>query len=211
MPDVDTISLAHVESKALSWLWEQYIPSGALTFCFGDGGVGKSFLSLAIAAAVTRGWPLPGEEQKPKPPGNVIVQNAENALPTVVKPRLELLDADCERVHCINESEQRLTLSDERIEAAIIKHQAALMILDPVQAYLGGAVSMNRAESVRLVLTQLAQMAERTKCAILLVGHLTKSGSKAQYRGLGSVDMFNSVPSVLYLAKPDDDNDRVMV
>jgi len=132
LPDVDTISLAHVESKALSWLWEQYIPSGALTFCFGDGGVGKSFLSLAIAAAVTRGWPLPGEEQKPKPPGNVIVQNAENALPTVVKPRLELLGADCERVHCINESERRLTLSDERIEAAIKKHNARLMILDPL-------------------------------------------------------------------------------
>lgn len=211
MLDVDTISLAHVESKALAWLWERYIPSGAVTLCFGDGGVGKSFLSLAIAAAVTRGWPLPGEAQEPKQPGNVIVQNAENALPTVVKPRLELLGADCERVHCINESERRLTLSDERIEAAILKHNAKLMILDPVQAYLGGAVSMNRAESVRLVLTQLAQMAERTKCAILLAGHLNKGTGKANYRGLGSVDMFNSVPSVLYLGRPDDDDERVMV
>lgn len=212
MTDVDTISLAQVKSKALTWLWDRYIPSGAVTMCFGDGGVGKSFLSLAIAAAVTRGWPLPGEEQESKTPGNVIVQNAENALPTVVKPRLELLGADCERVHCINESEHRLTLSDERIEAAIVKHDAKLMILDPVQAYLGGAVSMNRAESVRLVLTQLAQMAERTKCAILLAGHLNKAGgAKANYRGLGSVDMFNSVPSVLYLGKPDDDDERVMV
>ena len=211
MPDVDTISLANVESKAVTYLWEPYIPSGTVTLCFGDGGVGKSFLSLAIAAAVTRGWPLPGEEQVSRPPGNVIVQNAENALPTVVKPRLELLGADCERVHCINESEHRLTLTDERIEAAIQKHNAKLMILDPVQAYLGGAVSMNRAESVRLVLTQLAQMAERTKCALLLAGHLNKGTGKANYRGLGSVDMFNSVPSVLYLGRPDDDDERVMV
>jgi hypothetical protein len=89
-------------------------------------------MTLAIAAAVTRGRPLPGEAQEPKPPGNVIVQNAENALPTVVKPRLELLGADCEKVHCINESEHRLTLTDERIEAAILKHNAKLMILDPL-------------------------------------------------------------------------------
>ena len=210
MPTVDTINLADVQSRKTQWLWNRYIPMGTVTVLLGDGGLGKSFLSLAIAAAVTKGLLLPGNSAGAKP-ANVIVQNAENALPTVVKPRLELLGADCSKVHCINENESRLTLTDERIEAAIIQHKARFVVIDPVQSYLGMGISMNRAESIRLVFTKLEQVAERCKCAVLLVGHLNKSGGKAQYRGLGSVDIFNSVPSVLYLGKSDDDDTRVLV
>ena len=208
---VDTINLADIQSQTVHWTWEPYIPTGSVTVLLGDGGIGKSFLSLAIAAAITRGAPLPGNDTA-LPPSDVIIQNAENPLATVVKPRLEMLGADCSKVHIINESESRLTLTDERIEAAIIQHNARLIIADPVQSYLGTGISMNRAESVRLVLTRLEQIAERTKSAFLLVGHLNKGNGKAQYRGLGSVDIFNSVPSVLYLGKSDEDADaRVMV
>jgi len=211
LPAVDTINLANVRSQATSWLFEPYIPLGTVTVLLGDGGIGKSFLSLAIAAAVTNGAPLPGNAAV-LPPADVIIQNAENPLATVVKPRLELLGADCSRVHVINETERRLTLADERIEAAITQHKARLVVADPLQSYLGLGVSMNRAETVRLILTRLEQMAERTGAAVLLVGHLNKGNGKAQYRGLGSVDIFNSVPSVLYLGISDDDPDiRVMV
>jgi predicted ATP-dependent serine protease len=163
-------------------------------------------MSLAIAAAVTNGALLPGMTSA-LPPSDVIVQNAENPIATVVKPRLELLGADCGKIHIINESDKRLTLTDERIERAIIQHKAALVIADPVQSYLGDRFSMNRAESVRLVLTQLEQVAERTNCAIILVGHLNKGRGKANYRGLGSVDIFNGVPSVMYLGITGEDDD----
>ena len=207
--NIDAINLADVKSRKIQWLMEPYIPLGTVTVLLGDGGLGKSFLSLAIAAAVTRGLPvLPGAESG-APAANVILQNAENALPTVVKPRLELLGADCSKVYCINENESRLTLTDERIEAAIEQYNARLVIIDPIQSYAG--VSMNNAESIRLVLTRLEQVAERNKCVVFLVGHLNKGrGAAAQYRGLGSVDIFNSVPSVLYLGKSGEDT-RVMV
>ena len=95
--NIDAINLADVKSRNVQWLWDRYIPLGTVTVLLGDGGLGKSFLSLAIAAAVTRGEALlPGQSSVRA--ANVIVQNAENALPTVVKPRLELLGADCARV-----------------------------------------------------------------------------------------------------------------
>jgi archaellum biogenesis ATPase FlaH len=203
---VDTITIDTVQSRPVDWLWEGYIPLGTVTVLLGDGGQGKSFMSLAIAATVTNGEALPSATSA-LPPSDVIVQNAENPIATVVKPRLELLGADCGKIHIINEADKRLTMTDERIEQAIIQHGAKLVVIDPVQSYLGDKFSMNRAESVRLVLTQLEQVAERTNCAILLVGHLNKGRGKANYRGLSSVDIFNSVPSVLYLGKIDDDEE----
>ena len=211
MEKIDTINLADIKSKKVAYTWEPYIPKGAVTILLGDGGIGKSMLSMAIAAAVTRGLPLPGADDFSKS-AHVIIQNAENSLAAVVKPRLEMLGADCSKIHSINETEARLTLDDERIEAAIRQHRAALFVADPIQAYLGSTVGMNSAERIRPVLTKLGQIAETNHCSILLVGHLNKAKSKANYRGLGSVDIFNSVPSVLYLGAHEDDKDvRVMV
>jgi RecA-family ATPase len=100
MNAVDTITINTVQSRAVSWLWEPYIPLGTVSVVLGDGGLGKSFLSLAIAAAVTNGALLPGMADA-LPPSDVIVQNAENPIATVVKPRLELLGADCGKIHII--------------------------------------------------------------------------------------------------------------
>ena len=202
---VDTITMSDVESRDILWLWEPYIPSGAVTILSGDGGQGKSYMALAIASAVTRGLPLPGCSSA-LPPSDVIIQNAENPLATVIKPRLEMLNADCSKVHIINEADKRLTITDDRIESAIVQHNAKFLVLDPYQSY-SSEFSMNRAESVRMAVTHLEHIAERTGCSCLLVGHLNKSRGKTNYRGLGSVDFFNSVPSVLYLGKMDDDDD----
>jgi RecA-family ATPase len=200
--DVDTTTASDIESRSVAWLFEPYLPMGTVSILIGDGGEGKSFASLAIAAAVTRGTPLFGASTA-LPPSDVIIQNAENPWPFVIKPRLEMLGADCNRVHRINDAEKPLTLTDSRIEAAIRKHNARLVIADPIQSYLGDSLSMNRAESVRPMLTHLERVAERTQSAILLIGHISKGRGKAQHRGLGSVDIVNSVPSVLCLGKAE--------
>ena len=114
-----------------------------------------------------------------------------------------MLGADCGRIHRINDTDKRLTLTDERIEAAIRKHSARLVIIDPLQAHLDANFSMNRSESVRPALMHLERVAERTGSAILLVGHISKGRGKAQHRGLGSVDIVNSVSSVLFLGKAE--------
>ena len=210
MESFETINMADVPTKPVEYLWEPYLPIGTVSFLSGEGGLGKSFFTLAVAAAVTRGVLLPGMH-KALPPSDVIIQNAENPLPTVVKPRLEMLGADCSRIHVINESDNPLTLTDERIEAAILRHNAKYVVLDPVQFYLGGGVSMNRAESVRPALTHLERVAERTHSVILLVGHLSKARASAQHRALGSVDLINAVPSALFLGKVKGYDDDIRI
>jgi len=185
-------------------LWHPYILSGAVNLLQGDSTAGKSYLSQAIIAALTTGQALPNAE--PMPPCNVIIQNAENSYTHVIKPRLQELGADFARIKSINENEKRLSLMSEQIEETIIRYEAKLFCIDPIQAYM----NMYKLETVRETLVSLGKMAARTDCAILLIGHLTKSQTKAQYRGLGSQDIYNAIPSVLNLAKVDEDT-RVLV
>jgi predicted ATP-dependent serine protease len=112
----------------------------------------------------------------------VIIQNAENSYSNVIKPRLAELGADFSRIHSINENTERLSLLSPKIEEVIAHYGAKLFIADPVQGYM----NLYNIETVRKTLMHLRGVAERTDCAILLIGHLTKSQTKAQYRGLGS-------------------------
>jgi predicted ATP-dependent serine protease len=200
--DVDTTPASDIQSQPVRWLYESYIPLGTVTILIGDGGEGKSFYTLALAAAISNGALLPGAE-KPFPASDVIIMNAENPWPSVIKPRLEMLGADCGRIHRINDAGNRITLTDPRIESAIRKHGVKLTVIDPIQSHLPLSMSMGRAESVRPMLTHLEHVAERTQSAILLVGHVTKGRGKTNHRGLGSVDIVNSVPSVLYLGRAE--------
>ncbi|MDR3013015.1 MAG: AAA family ATPase, partial [Chitinispirillales bacterium] len=113
---------------------------------------------------------------------------------------------DCSLVHVIDEDERALTLSDERIEQAIIKMGARMFVLDPLQGYLGGA-DMHTANGVRPLMKQLASVAERTGCAIVIIGHLNKKGGKSQYRGLGSIDIYAAARSVLTVGRIGLDDD----
>ena len=165
--------LSEVELQEVRWLWYPYIPSGKITIIQGDPGEGKTTLALRLAAACSTGQALPGMEIAE--PFNVIYQTAEDGLGDTIKPRLMEAGADQDRVLNIAEDVNSLTLLDERIEAAIVQTGARLMILDPIQGYLGGKVDMNRANEIRTVLKNVAAVAERTGCAIVLVGHLNKA------------------------------------
>ena len=203
MVEVDTTTASDIEIKPILWLWPPYLPQGSVIYVIGDGGQGKSMCSIAIASAVTRGLPLPGMESALLPPSDVIIHNTENAWASVIRPRLEMLGADCTKVHKINDDDKRLTLTDKRIEAAIRKHNAKVMVIDPVQSLLGDNFSMNRSESVRPALMHLDKVANRTGCTIILVGHISKGRGKAQHRGLGSVDFINAVPSALCIGRAE--------
>ena len=92
-----------------------------------------------------------------------------------IKPRLDAAGANCARVLVIDESQQELTLCDQRLEQAVCRTGAQLIVLDPIQAYLGNDVDMHRANEVRPVLKRVAAMAERTGCAVILIGHMNKA------------------------------------
>lgn len=194
------ISLAEVELQEVRWLWKPYIPFGKITIIQGDPGEGKTTVALRLAAACSTGRPMPGMEAGE--PFNVIYQTAEDGLGDTIKPRLMDAGADQSRIFNIVEAKRTLTLVDERIEQAILQTGAKLMILDPIQGYLGSRVDMNRANEIREVLKNIASVAERTGCAIVLVGHLNKaSGASSAYRGLGSIDFRAAARSVLLVGR----------
>ena len=203
--------LSEVELQEVRWLWYPYIPYGKITIIQGDPGEGKTTLALRLAAACSTGQALPGMEIVE--PFNVIYQTAEDGLGDTIKPRLIEAGADQDRVLNIAEDANSLTLLDERIEAAIVQTGAKLMILDPIQGYLGGKVDMNRANEIRTVLRNVAAVAERTGCAIVLVGHLNKAtGANSAYRGLGSIDFRAAARSVLLVGRmKKEPNVRVIV
>ena len=195
--ELKLISMRDVQAEAVQWLWYPYIPRGKLTIVQGDPGEGKTTFVLAVIAALTRGEALPESEQALEAL-NVIYQTAEDGLADTIKPRLDAAGADCSRVLVIDESQRELTLCDKRLEQAVQQAKAQLIVLDPIQAYLGDGVDMHRANEVRPVLKRVAAMAECTGCAVILIGHMNKAqGLKSGYRGLGSIDFRAAARSVL--------------
>ncbi len=198
---LQVIKMSEIQSQEVSWLWYPFIPYGKLTIIQGDPGDGKITFVLNIAAKLSRGEGL-DSEMKLSEPVNVIYQSAEDGLADTVKPRLELAGADCERISVIDEKEKSLSMVDERLEKAIVQTKARMLILDPIQAYLGGGMNMNRANEARDMTKKLGALAEKYQCAIVLIGHMNKAaGNKAVYRGMGSIDFFAVARSVLLVGR----------
>ena len=209
--ELHLINMADVKATEIKWLWYPYIPYGKITIIQGDPGEGKTTLVLNLAALLSKGEKLPESEEKTKPI-NIIYQTAEDGLSDTVKPRLIAAKADDERITVIDESKSELSLTDERLEQAIIETKAKLVILDPLQAYIGANVDMHRANEIRPVMKHLAEVAQRQQCAVVLIGHLNKAmGMKSSYRGLGSIDIPASARSVLLVGRiKDNPTVRVM-
>lgn len=199
--ELKLIKMSSVEVEEIRWIWRPYIPCGKVTIIQGDPGEGKTTFVLAMIALLTQGNPLPEREISGERI-NVIYQTAEDGLADTIKPRLLAAGADCERVLVIDESENELTFSDERLEKAIRKTGAKLIVLDPLQAYLGSDVDMHRANEIRPIFKRLCLMAEETGCAVILIGHMNKTqGAKSSYRGLGSIDFRAAARSVLVVGR----------
>ena len=200
-----------IEQTSVEWLWFPYIPFGKLTIIQGNPGEGKTYFAMMLTAACTNKKLFPNMEDIE--PFNVIYQTAEDGMGDTIKPRLVEAGADLSRVMVIDDSEEALTLSDDRIEKAVRQNHVRLVIIDPVQAFIGADVDMNRANEVRPVFRKLGMIAEKTGCAIVLIGHLNKSsGIQSTYRGLGSIDIMAAVRSLIFIGKvKKDPTTRVLI
>ena len=206
-PLVSVMKMSDVEETVVQWLWYPFIPFGKVTLIQGNPGKGKTWLAMALAAYCTNRKELPNA--LPIEPFNVFYQTAEDGIGDTIKPRLAKCGADMTRVRFINEEEKQLSMTDERIEKAIRQNHVRLMIMDPIQAYLGANVDMNRANEIRPLFRNLSNIAERTGCAIVLIGHLNKaSGSQSDYRTLGSVGIAAAVRSILFVEKVEKEKNQ---
>lgn len=199
--ELKMIRMSEVQSQEVKWLWYPFIPYGKLTIIQGDPGDGKTTLVLNIAAKLSKGEHL-DNDMNVQESVNVIYQTAEDGLGDTIKPRLLAAGADCSRVLVIDDREQPLTMLDMRLEEAIIQTKARLVVLDPIQGFLGADVDMHRANEIRPVMKRVAVLAEKYQCAIILIGHMNKnSNGKSSYRGLGSIDFQAAARSVLIVGR----------
>lgn len=207
---VNVMSIEDVEEQNVNWLWYPFIPFGKLTIIQGDPGLGKTWLAMQLVAACTNRQELPN--MLPMEPFNVLYQTAEDGYGDTIKPRLRKCGADLSRVKFIVEDEKDLTMTDDRIERAIIENDVKLLILDPLQAYIGADININQSNETRAVLKKISRIAERTGCAIVVIGHLNKNGgSQSTYRGLGSIDIYAAARSVLLVGKVSKEKDLRVV
>lgn len=192
-----------IAAKDVDWLWYPYIPCGKITILQGDPGEGKSTVMIRLTAAVTTGGLFP-DGTKNDVPSTVIYQCAEDGLQDTIKPRLLQAGADCEKVAFIMDDDQSLSLSDDRIERSLQETKAKLLVLDPLQAFIKQDGDILSATRMRSIMRKLSSLAERYRCAIVLIGHLNKAnGSKSLYRGLGSIDITAIARSVLMISRDE--------
>ena len=189
-----------IKCENVEWLWYPFVPYGKITIIQGDPGEGKTTLVLQMIAKLTKGESIINGETKESI--NVIYQTAEDGLSDTIKPRLVAANADCSKVLVIDDKETPLTMLDVRLEKAIAETGARLVVLDPIQGFLGADVDMHRANEIRPVMKHIAEIAEKYRCAIILVGHMNKnSNGKSSYRGLGSIDFQAAARSVLIVGR----------
>ena len=213
-PCLKLIHMDQVEVEEIEWLFYPFIPYGKVTIIQGDPGEGKTTVVLQIIAKLTKGEAILSETSEGKSeetgvePINVIYQTAEDGLGDTIKPRLLAAGADCSRVLVIDDQDQPLTMVDERLEEAIIQTKARLVVLDPIQGFLGAGVDMHRANEIRPLMKRISVLAEKYQCAIILIGHMNKnSNGKSSYRGLGSIDFQAAARSVLIVGRVKDEQE----
>jgi KaiC/GvpD/RAD55 family RecA-like ATPase len=202
---------SEVKGKKVDWLFYPYIPYGKITLIQGDPGEGKSSFILKIASELSIGGFIPDGSIIRKPV-NVIYQCLEDSVADTIRPRLESYGADLGRIAFItDDNEPIISVDEEILTNAIETSGAKLLILDPIQSFLGEA-DINNARYVREYMNSLVSVADKTGCAVVMLGHLNKNeNGKTIYRGLGSIDFAAVARSIIQIDRlSDDSNVRVI-
>jgi hypothetical protein len=212
IPKPILVRMDTVKPEAVSWLWRHRIPLASLVVMDGDPGIGKSTITIDLAARITRGATMPDGSRSDAGLGSVLLVGAEDALSFTVSPRLRAAGADLERVHALSGvsdpaqpgGHRPLSFPEDQgiLERAILNTGAVFVVIDPIMAYLSDSINSNSDQEVRRVLTPLAHIAERTGATILMVRHLRKTNDgPALYQGGGSIGIVGAARAGLIVVR----------
>lgn len=216
-----TVTLSEIAPERVEWLWPGRLPRGKTVMCDGDPGVSKSTLGLTLAAHISTGrdWP----DGQPCPLGDIILLTAEDGLADTVRPRLDAAGGDPTRVHVlqtvrlgIDKDGQPVrkppTLADvSQLESAIRHHNASLVIVDVLMAYLPSGTDSHKDQDVRAVLSRIKDISDATGCAFLYIRHLNKGNGRAMYRGGGSIAINGAARISWLVGRDPKDHDLIVV
>lgn len=222
---LDIISMDAVKERESEWLWWPYFEQGVLALIDGDPGQGKSFLTLAMATHLSQGIPFPdqmGDRRLPVTPGPVLFFATEDYLDTAVKARLRRMGTFGEHIEFVlgvtsQKKRTRFTMKElPLLEAHLRERPYRLIVIDPIQSYIGQGVDMNKATDMDPVLDRLAQLAQEFTVTIICVRHMAKGeGSESalgMMRGVGSVGIAGKARNMVsVIAHPTDPDLSLMV
>jgi hypothetical protein len=220
----EVVTMDDVQATPITWLWWPYLALGKLSMLDGDPGIGKSLLMTQLAASHSRGYPLPDQQGKltlpTGGPQTTLLLSTEDGLADTLKPRLVAAGADCRKVHVFTgwrdqqDAWHAFTLQDLPVlEDAIQRYQPRLVVIDPIQAYLG-KIDMHRANETRPLLAELTRLAEQYHCAMVCIRHPSKPGQgigKVIHRGLGSVDFIGAARTGLFVEQHPTDPGKALL
>ncbi len=215
----EIVTIDSIPMRPIQWLWPGRIATGKTTMIAGNPGLGKSQLTLWLAAVVSTGGPWPDGGQAPA--GDVLLISDEDEKVDTIRPRLHAAGADGARVHILDlmrdtapdgaQRERGFDLSRDvpAITAALAARPAVkLLIVDPVTAFLGGTDS-HKTGDVRGVLRPLERLAQQRGIAIVLVSHLNKGGSsEALMRVTGSLAFIAAARAAFLVVADREQPDR---
>jgi hypothetical protein len=222
--ELATVRADQVKAERVRWVWPGRVPAGKVVVVDGDPGLGKSTVTLDLAARLTTASPLP-DGHRPERPMAVLLLSAEDGVADTIRPRLEAAGADLRLVtvvdHVLDEGGPRpveLPADADRIERWCTGYaddpdpaglRVGLVVVDPLMAFLAGEVNAHRDQDVRRALHPLKLLAERTDVAVLVVRHLNKmTGASALYRGGGSIGIVGAARAGLLVGVDPQDPDR---
>ena len=215
-PGIQTVKASQVIRKQVEWLYPGRIPRGGITNITGDPGIGKGYFTAHVIAKLTSGAMLP-DMTEAIPPINALILAEEDDAETVLRPRLEDMGADLDRVHIYTgyidktgqSSQFNIALIDE-LRVKIVEEKIDLVVIDPLIDFFG-LNDINKAEQVKQLLLPLHRLAKSLKIAIVAIIHCNKNDVKALYKGTGSIQFAGKARSVFFVERsPEDENDKVI-
>lgn len=205
------INCKNIKAEKINWLWYPYIAKGKLTLLEGDPGLGKSWLVIGLCSLLSRGKKLP-MQTAPSGKQTVLIMTSEDGIGDTIVPRIESCKG---HKRYFNVIEQPMNFGEDgidEVQECVEALKPDILVIDPILAYLGTGVDMNKASETRPVLSRLHLMAQEFNMAVIGIRHLTKSThDNPMMRGQGSVDFVAVSRSLLMVMKhPEDDKRRLL-